>query len=235
MEKKATPEPAQPARAPKIEVKTVLHHFTDEEIKNLGRELADAWSNHGQIEREAKAVKKGYDARLEEMDGKIANLSTQIREGLESREERCQVRYYPKERKKRYWLEHADPEKEPFAIEEQMLEVDFQQELLLADSRFDLQERIQLFPSTEKDSGLVVVGVQNKVWYAAVRAKIGAIELNERLDSEQPISAKVRFDALQKAVKRFQKWVLEAFGQDAARGFEEPVKKALEAQKERAE
>lgn len=219
---------------PRIEVKKVNHKFTVEEFKALGQSLAEEYSHLTNIQLEGEQMKKALKAREAEAEARIGSLSTSIQNGWELREQRCRVAYDPKARKKRYYDEE-DEEQKTVLLEEQMCDDDFQQELLQAESRFDHREEIELFPMTDADYGRMVVGQLGKYWYAAVRARVGQVKLDERLDSEQPITAKERWGAITKAASRYQKWILETLGKDNLAGFEEPLEQALAPHKERVE
>jgi hypothetical protein len=227
-----------PELPPKIETKNVKHTFTSDELRILGQSLARAWGAKGNVEREFDNVKANYKARITEQEARIGLLSTSIEAQFEMRDKPCVVIFHPETRKKHFITEedYADfgASAAPVLIED-MLEDDFQQELISAELKFEKQERIALFPETGPDNGAIIVGFLGQFWYAAVRCKIGNQKLEERLDSEQPITAKARFDAIKMAAERYSKWLVNTLGKDNAKGFSEPLEKALAPHSERAE
>lgn len=237
-EKAAAPE-TKPAKnstpqGPKIEVKSVKHVFTADERNKFGDELARAIAGLRNTEAELDQVKASFKSRITEAEARIDRLSTDLCGGFEMREQRCQVIYFPKDRKKRYWLEHDDPAKVPFALEEDMTKDDYQSELIQAESKFEHRCEIELFPRTANDFGVLCVGCFKGRWYSALRVAIGIRTLNQRLDSEQQ-SDKTRWGAIRRSALYLEGWLVDMLGQDNAKGFKEPIEKALNAQKERVE
>lgn len=222
---------------PKLETKAVKHKFTVEELSTIGGDLAQAIGSFRAIDAEFDQVKASYKAKQAEAEAKIDSLSTARMSGFEIRQERCQVLYFPAKREKHYWLE-STPEEEvgkfPPVLIEPMTAADFEQDLIQAEQKFEAREEIVLFPPAGSDRGIMVVGRVKDKWYAALRVRIGQRVLDERLDSEQPCTKK-RKDAITRTAKRLNEWLVESLGKDNAKGFEEPVAKAVEAQKEREE
>lgn len=221
---------------PKIEIKNVKHTLDNMERNQLGGDLARAISELRGVNNDFDQVKAGFKAKITEKEAKIDNLSTLLVNGFEMRNERCVVIYRPKERKKDYFREEdhvefgADAE---LLLTEDMTADDFQAELLQAESKFDGREEIQLFQPTETDRGVLVVGRFAGKWFSALRVKIGKVELNERLDSEQKCF-KQRPDAVANGVKRVTAWAKENF-KEHAKGFEAKFQDVILQHAERAE
>lgn len=224
----------------KIETKSVKHTFSNEEEKQLGGDLARTIAAARGIEAEFDQVKASYKAKTSEAEARIDSLSTALMNGFEMRQLPCVVRYRPEDKLKDYYLEseakeHAKdfPNGCTIVLTEAMTRDDFQADLLLAESKFDAREEIQLFQPTETDNGLLVVGRFAGKWFTALRVKIGKLELSERLDSEQR-SFKQRADAIKLAVKRVKEWAKDNL-RDHAKGFDANFDAVIEAHKEREE
>jgi len=218
----------------KIEVKAIKHAFTLDERDQLGADLAQAIGALRQIEFELDQLKSSYKAKTNEAEARINKLSTDRTAGWEFRNERCRVRYFPQDRRKKYFLE-SDVKEENCLLDEEMAGDDFQQELIQADQKFDHLEKIALFPPAGSfDQGVLIVGQLGKLWYSAIRVTVGKQVLNERMDSEQP-GAKERWGAINQAADRYEDWLMHALGKDSSAGFRNPMISALEPHRERVE
>lgn len=216
----------------KTESKSIKHPFTPIEREDLGKGLALCVGSLRGLLAEFDQVKKDYKAKESTHEAKIDLLSTNLCNGFEMRTVRCSVVYRPKDKKKDYYLEGHTNGDEPVLIED-MLPEDYQAELLAAESKFDLSERIQLFPPTETDNGALIVGKFGKHWYSALRITVGRLKLEERLDSEQQ-GFRQRWDAITHAAKRAEKWYKKEF-KEQGQGFQEPLLTAIEPHREREE
>jgi hypothetical protein len=248
---KPTTQNPMPEKTPKqelkIEVKNVKHVFTPEELNEIGGNLARSIAAARGIESEFDQVKASYKAKTTEAEARIDNLSTARMNGFDMRSERCVVFFRPTDSKKDYWLE-SDARIIPNGnrvdlglvalgklpvLTEDMTRDDFQADLLQAESKFDLREEIELFKPAEGDQGILVVGRFGGKWFSALRVRIGKLQLEERLDSEQK-AFKLRPDAISTAVKRVNEWA-RANLKDLAAGFQASFNAVAESHKERAE
>lgn len=218
----------------RIEVRQVKHSFTQDERNTIASDLARAIGEKSDLEAEFASVKSGYKARMDAAEATTQSLSTSIRNGFDHRPERCVVVFKPKLKKRHLYLE-SDTERngEPVIVDD-MTQDDYQVDLLQAESKFEAKEEIPLFDPTATDYGYLVVGRFKARWFTAIRVKIGAQKIDERLDSEQPCT-KNRPDALRKAGKRFGDWLFTSCGKETAKGFHDGLAKVLEAHKEREE
>lgn len=226
---------------PKIETKSVKHIFTGPERESIGSQLAGTVGGLRGINAEFDQVKAAFKAKITEAEARIDNLSTSLVNGFEMRNERCVVVYRPQDRKKDYYLESDLPVLErsqvgeciaPFpALCEDMSREDFQAELIQAESKFDEQDTIDLFQPTETDFGRLVLGKFAGKWFAALRIKIGRMELTERMDSEQR-SFKTRASAVADYVLRAGVWLKENL-REHAKGFEAALASVVEANREK--
>jgi hypothetical protein len=231
----------------KVETKTVKHTYDHTEREQLGGDLARSIGAIRGIEAEFDGIKSSYKAKTAEAEARIDRLSTNISNGFDMREEPCVVTFRTKDKEKDYWLE-SDAKQVPDGIEigqglvsigilpvmtERMTSDDFQQELIEAESKFDAREEIQLFAPAEGDRGLLVVGRFGGKWFGALRVKIGKLELNERLDSEQPCTV-TRADAVKVAVKRVNDWAKSNL-KDLAAGFQSSFNAVEKLHSERME
>lgn len=238
-EKPIKAEMTQPAKKAKqekaFEVRSVKRQFTDGERSMMGMELARAVGEISVIQAELETVKATFKARTTAQEGRIEELRLDMINGFKMESLKLQVIFDAKAGKKRFYREEDDPAAVPFVLEEPMQGPDYVQELNYADKgRLDSLKSIELFKPAGADRGEIVIGTAGKRWYAAVRAKVGAHKIEERLDGLSP-STKHRFDSVRLAAERFQNWLVATFNKDTAKGFEEQLKRAVESQKEIAE
>ena len=219
------------------ETKTIKHQFSHEEREQLGSDLAQAFGGLRGIESELDSIKASYKSKTAEAEAKIDRLSTDITNGFQMRETPCFVVYRPAQKEKDYYVSELEAafggQSGSSVLTERMTADDFQQELIEAESKFDAREEIELFKPAEGDRGLLVVGRFGGKWFGALRVKIGKLELNERLDSEQPCTTS-RPDAVKVAVKRVNDWAKTNL-KDLASGFQESFKEVEKLHSERAE
>lgn len=220
----------QTKEEPKLMViqRIVKHVFAPDDRLKITEQMLNAMASVTSLELEQQAVKDSYKSKLSEAESRVNTLASSLRAGFEMRTKDCNVRFLPDKKKEITVLETG----ELVAVED-MTPDDLQMELLQAESEFEAKEEIA-FCQAGDDKGVIVVGRLKNKWFSAVRVKIGSHSLQERLDSEQR-AFKVRFDAVNVAAKRAQDWLESNFGKDNAKGFVEPLGKAVESQKERAE
>lgn len=65
--------------------------LTDEELDNIGKELADKLEERESIEAELKATKAEFKSKIEECSARIKKLATLRRNGWESRLVKCRI------------------------------------------------------------------------------------------------------------------------------------------------
>ena len=215
-----------------IVTKQVKHTFTAEEIAKLNVEFRQAFATLKSVEAEFDNVKAVWKAKTTKAESDMEILNATLQAGFDLREMRCRVEYFPKERKKKFYIEDDD-KNVPVAIED-MQPGDYDIELIQAEAKFEAREEIALFPQTPSDKGILVVGRLKGRWYAALRVNVGKVQIAERLDSEQK-SVKERPAAVANAAKRALVWLATSLGDEASKGFEEPIRVVIEAHKERAE
>lgn len=215
--------------------KHLRHDYTPTEKAELGISLAQLFAESRGIEAEFSQVKDSYKSKLSEKAASVEKISTDMVNGFDMRNQSCVVVLRPKDRKKDYYLEEGFNEKAPGkpVLIEEMTPNDFQQELIEAEGKFEKREEIVLFPPTERDRGILVVGMFNHKWYSALRITVGRHQLEERLDSEQK-SFKKRFDAIHSAAQAGIVWFEKVMAKDAP-GFKPGILNAVAAQKERVE
>jgi hypothetical protein len=232
-------------KPPTVQIKNIKHTFSPEERNAIGLSLAQSIAEKRGVEAEFDQVKASYKSKVTEKEARIDNLSTSLVNGFDMRNVSCVVIFELPAKKKSFYIE-GDWEKiakehgldkifdriEPVLVED-MTAADFQQELIEAESKFEKREEIALFNPTERDSGIIVVGMFNSKWYSAIRISIGKHKLEERLDSEQKTFRK-RFDAITNAGKRAVEWLRKEMSKDA-KGFEDPLMKAIALHSERVE
>jgi len=214
----------------RIEVKFVRHDFSNEEKLKFGSQLGEAISKARAVETEFNTVKASFKLRAEEAKTQIDSLGTKLQAGFEMREARCRVVYDAKARRKFYFLEDAPEDAAP-VLDEPMTGDDFQQDLLIAESAFELRDELPIFAPAGNDRGIIVIGRHNGRWFTALRIQVGAKSISERLDSEQP-STKERVDALRKAARRSKEWIVDNLGKDAFEGFKAGLEALVKANEE---
>ena len=217
----------------RIEVKFVRHDFSNEEKLKFGSQLGEAISKARAVETEFNTVKASFKLRGEEAKTQIDSLGTKLQAGFEMREARCRVVYDAKARRKFFFLEDAPDDAAP-VLDEPMTGDDFQQDLILAESGFELRDELPIFTPAGNDRGIIVVGRLNGRWFTALRIQVGSKSISERLDSEQP-STKERADAIRKAARRSKEWIVDNLGKDAFDGFKAGLESLVNENEEKAE
>lgn len=221
--------PSKPITA-KTEVKFVKHDFTDAEKIQFGSDLGAAIAKARAIDNDLKSVKAQFSLKAEEAKGLIDSLGTKLQAGFELRETRCRVVFDAKARRKFYFVAD-DPEDAAPVLDEPMTGDDFQQDLLIAESYFELRDELPIFAPAGNDRGIIVVGRFNGRWFTALRIQVGSKTISERLDSEQP-STRERSDAVRKAGKRAKEWIIAHLGKDAFEGFRGTLEAMVKAAEE---
>jgi hypothetical protein len=210
--------------------KKVRHTFTAEERTGLSQDLLGALSDRTNAEAEFDSIKAQYKAKVTAAEARVESVAATLRTGWEFREKLCKVELVPEKRQKFFYL--ADDEAKAPLIWEDMNPQDWQLDLIRAESKFDPKSEIVLWDAPP-DKGIIVVGKFENRWYSAVRLSVGANSLEERLDSEQT-AMKDRFIAIQRAESRAKKWLKDNL-KETAKGFEDPISKAVEAEREKVE
>ena len=171
---------------PKTEIKVIKHTFTLEERDELGGQLACAISSKRGVESEFDGVKSSYKAKVSEADARIDKFSTDLANRFEMREAKCVVLYRPREKKKDFLLfsdwDQYGIEANP-VLTEDMSQGDFEQELIEAESEFDLKAELPIIAPAGNDRGLLIVGRLGGKWFSALRVAVGQRKIEERLDS----------------------------------------------------
>lgn len=222
-EKETTPQVPPP-----VIKRSVKHTFTEPERSALSTELINALAMKSTTEADFDSVKASYKAKVSEAESRVESIAAALRCGFEMRPKDCNVIFRTKDRKK----DIICIETKEIVATEDMTADDLQMDLLAAESKFECREEIILFEAGD-DRGVLAVGRLGKLWYGALRLKVGKNALQERLDSEQK-AAKRRADAIVSTAKRASEW-LKANLKELSKGFEQPLAKALEAQLEREE
>lgn len=219
--------------------KNVRHDFTADEIKQLNVDFGQAYDTLGAVESEFDNVKAVWKAKTTEAESRLTTLRATINAGFEHRLKDCAVVFRPADKKKDFYLvvdgqpaAIGDEVLKPVATED-MTQADFEQDLIQAESGFENRVELELWRAGN-DLGLLVVGKLKNRWFTAVRANVGAVRIEERLDSEQ-VACKNRFGALELASTRLAKWLKANLGKDAAKGFEEAIFAVVDGEKEKAE
>lgn len=226
---------------PQIEVKLIKHTFNREECDELGMTLARAHAAVADINNELEQVKAQFKSRLAEQEATIGRASSARLAGFEMRNARCRVEFRTSDRVKDYFLEFDDEKAKP-VLTEAMTDADMQAQLLPTEPAFEAKETIALWESYEDGPCVMTVGrltpelcgKKTAMWFAALDVRIEGQALLESLDNDQPCATK-RIDILRRAGKRLKSWLVSAVGKEAAKGFEDRIDSAIEAQKERAE
>lgn len=217
----------------KTENKTIKYTFNHNEREQLGGELARSFGTLRSIEGEFDQIKAEYKAKTAAAEANIDRVSQCITNGFEMRTLPCWCVFRVKDKAKDWYLSEelaqaADPK--TVVLTEKMAPEDFQLELVEAESKFEHRCELQLFQPAEGDRGILAVGKFGGKWFSALRIKIGKLELNERLDSEQQCFNQ-RADAVSTAVKRVNAWAKENL-KDLAEGFKSAFDKVEEANRE---
>lgn len=209
----------------RIEERVVKHEFTPTERLEIGAELARSLQRMASLETEFEGVKASYKAKLAEAESQVANHAASIQNGFDMRKKRCRVIFRPKDRKKDYFPEIKDGVFDTkVVLVDDMSQDDFQDELFQAEQQFERRCEVLLF----KD-GLLVLGRLSGKWHAALRVQVGQLKIEERLDAAGK-KFKTRPDALKASVARVQTWLVDSFGEETAKGFQDSIAKAVKIQ-----
>ena len=222
-------------KAPKpiIVERNIKHTFTSDEIAALNVDFRNAYDAVKSAEADFDSVKAVHKAKITEAESKMTTLRATINAGFEYRKTKVEVRMNPLERTKDFWDIPERVDRCPaFLFTENMTEEDFQLDLIRAEEPFEKRCELELW-NAGADVGLLIIGRYEGSWFSAIRAKVGAVGLEERLDTEQT-SFKVRFDAVKRAAKRCLDWVEDNFG-DEAKGFQESIDGVVEGEKDKVE
>jgi len=234
--KKTTKPPALPD---KTETRQLKCAFTNEETLQMGRELAQCRVQAQGIAEEFDQVKATFKARQAMVDASAGVLSASINAGYELRMVRCRVEFDAKAGRKAYYAEAAPADALPLCVED-MTSEDYQVELLpdaasTKDTGYKDSEAIELWPEAGEDRGLMTVarGDVTGKWCAALSLVVGNTRLDERMGVGKHF--KQRADAVKSTAERALNWIEVTLGAEVAQGFKEPIYKAIESHRERAE
>ena len=100
------------------------YEFTEEELNNMGRFLAESEVTLTHLREELDKIKKGYKDRIEPVERDIATLSRQITDGYTYRDYKCRI-YRNRETKQ---VEYRDERTETIVKVEPFTVEDMQQE-----------------------------------------------------------------------------------------------------------
>lgn len=114
--------------APDIEVKSVKHVFSRDEITDLSSEFHRAFNNLKVVNAEFDNVKATYKAKISEQESRMETLAALLNAGFEMKNKRCRVVFLAEWREKRFFLESDPLSADPVLIEE-MTPADFQRDL----------------------------------------------------------------------------------------------------------
>lgn len=69
--------------------RNLKYKFTDSEILQMGKDLAEKTESYGQFEADKKQVVKEFDAKLAEVEAQIKSVSGKVQSGWETRSIEC--------------------------------------------------------------------------------------------------------------------------------------------------
>lgn len=214
--------------------KSVKHSFTKEEVAQLNVDFGLAYDHLRTVEAEFDSVKASYKAKTQEAESTMTMLRASINAGFEFRMKELCVVFRTADKKKDYYLVPPSEFKgspQDFAmpvLTEDMTTDDFQQDLIQAESIFSNRKELTLWQAGN-DLGLLIIGQLGAKWYSALRCNVGAIKLEERLDSEQK-AFKERQMAVNVGANRAEAWLEDNLGVDTAKGFVDSLDKATKAE-----
>lgn len=81
--------------------RSLRYTFTEDEAKELARELANKNQEQRQLEEQKKSVVAEYGSRMTVVKENISMLSDKVASGYEMRDIQCQVEYHTPERNKK--------------------------------------------------------------------------------------------------------------------------------------
>ena len=232
---------------PLIVKKSVRHDFTADETRELHTQFRQAYAALKATEAEFDNVKGLWKAKTTESEARMETLNMTLQAGFEMRQKECIVIFRPVAKKKDFYIADGftvsnvtgEPSDDNIPIlTEDMTQADFEQDLIQAEAMFENRVELELWAAGPdagggQDCGRLIVGKHGGKWYSAIRGNVGAVKIEERLDSEQR-AFKKRPDAVGEGAKRAMKW-LKANFKDDSKGFEDKIAKLVEAEQDKAE
>lgn len=218
---------------PIIVKKSIKHEFDPDEIAALNVDFGNAYDAAGVVEAEFDQIKSAYKAKLQEAESHMITIRARINAGFEFQDTEVQVVFRPADKKKDFYLLAGPIEEQAPVATEDMTPQDFQQDLIQAESVFSNKRELLLWLAGN-DTGYLIVGQLGNKWYSALRCNVGAVKIEERLDSEQK-ALKTRHGAILMATDRALDWLTSNLGTDTAKGFIEGIQKILDAEKDKVE
>lgn len=203
--------------------KSVKHTFDTKEVAQLHVDFGQAYDAVKSAEADFDSVKAVHKATIQAAESKMILLRATINAGFEDREKELVVIFHPERKKKTYHVPTETGWLETPALTEDMQPQDFQQDLIQAESIFSHRKELTLWKAGN-DLGVLIIGQLGNKWYSALRANVGAVKLEERLDSEQK-AYKTREAAINFASTRALEWLEATMGKETAKGFCDGIKK----------
>lgn len=254
-EQKPTPEPVQKIRE---EIKQVKYTFSNQEMLDLGKDLAGKTTDLGNISDEAKSVAKGYKSKEAEIEGSIGVLTEKIKTGYELRPMKCRVVFRSRDGKKDYF--RADTGE--LALTEQMTNADLQMDLELEHKKQAKDEKpketikpgeglvtikpedldavqetisstIDIWPDELESMAQLTLYRVKGLWTFAIQANVGDWVYFSQIDTSEK-GSKERYDAIKRAMKLLRAEMKDGIG-EAAEGFYAHIDRVLEAESGKVE
>jgi hypothetical protein len=213
----------------KNEKKKIQHKYTPSEVAQLHTDLLNALSSVDRVNSELDQVKTTFKAKIAEQECRVVTIRSNLGAGFEFRDIDCRCEFAPAIGKK-HWYRTDTGE---LALTEEMSQDDFQRELFEAEEKFDEKREFKLWEPKSKDEAVMVIGRREDSWFVALRLRVGAFELQQRLDSEQ-VSFKMRSIAVEHGFVTMKEWVIRHLG-DMAEGFYKSAWDVLKPEMEKTE
>lgn len=249
-EQKPKPEPVQKIRE---EIKQVKYTFSNQEMLDLGKDLAGKTTDLSNVVDEAKSVAKSYKSKEAEIEGAIGVLTEKIKTGYELRPMKCRVVFRSRDGKKDYF--RADTGE--LALTEQMTNADLQMDLELENkkqandenpdakikpgeglvtinpkdleaSQETISSTIEIWPDALDSMAQLTLYRVKGLWTFAIQANVGDWVYFSPINTSEK-GSKERYDAIKRAMKLLRSEMEAGIG-EAADGFHVYIDRVLEAE-----
>lgn len=197
----------------KNQKKKIQHKFTPSEVAQLHTDLLNSLADVDMVNGELEQVKASYKAKIAESQCRVTTLRANLGAGFEYRDVDCRCEYAPAIGKKNWYRTDTGE----LALTEDMTQDDYQVELFEAEWVFNDRREYYLWQPKPKDQASLIIGRNVESWFVALRVRVGAFELQQRLDTEQ-VSFKNRSMAIEHGLYQLKQW-LESNVRDMAEGF----------------
>jgi len=131
---------------PRKQIKTIEHHFNDEELKELGMVVANAQKGKEDVEDEKKQIDKELKAKIDNFEAVVSANSTKIRHGYEERavEVHVELNYETGEKVFKDATTDLEVRREPMDASDLQMKIDLSAKMFVEGQEEFIQHRLQV-------------------------------------------------------------------------------------------